>query len=480
VSRRGVERGGLALCVAVALGLWLAYPVAPTFDSMWSLLWGREILHGGLPSFRTDRGPTEHPLWILISMLLVPLGDTGAPRALTLIGVLGLVAMLAGLYRLGRASFGAAAGAVAVVLMASRLDFGFWAALGFVDVPYLALLAWAAALEAERPRRGGIVWVLLGLAGLLRPEAWLFAGAYAAWTAWPRRRRIAAWARAGAYVAVPVALWALADLVVTGNPAYSFTMSTDHAAELGRSRGLLDLPASTLSSAEEVVKPPVLLLAAAGLLAAIVMRHRIRLRVPVATLLVGLAGFLVVSATGFSVIPRYFATPAVPLVLLAAFAFTGWTALPRGRGRAAWSAAALVTIVGGAGWQLSRFDPAKVTEELQYRKGVVRALSAALDAPAAHDGRRCGPTSVPNHLLQPYALWHLDLPVGSVVARTDPKLGRPGRGVALLTLTRRLNHHPAFGPLNPRLRDPVTVLLPPDGFGRAAITPLLATYVLCP
>jgi len=479
VSRRGLEGGGLALLTAAALALWLVHPVAPTFDSMWSLIWGREILQGGRPSFQTDRGPTEHPLWVAVSVLLVPLGETGAMRAVTLIGVLGLVAVLAGLYRLGRASFGAAAGAAAVVLLASRLDFGFWAALGFVDVPYLALLVWAAALEAERPRRGGVVWVLLALAGLLRPEAWLFAGAYAAWTAWPRRRHVAAWARAAAYVAVPVVLWSLTDLVVTGNPAYSFTMSTDHAAELGRSRGLLDLPASTLSSAEEVVKRPVLLLAGAGLLAAIVMRDRIRLRVPVAALLVGLAGFLVVSATGFSVIPRYFATPALPLVLLAAFAVTGWTTLPRGRGRAAWSAVALVTIVVGGAWQVSRFDPAKVVEELEYREDVVRGLSAALDAPAARDGRRCGPTSVPNHLLQPYALWHLDLPVGSVVARTDAELGRPGRGVALLTLSGRLNHHPAFGPLNPRLRDPATVLLPPHGFERAAFTPLLATYVRC-
>lgn len=479
MKRRGLELGGLALLTGAALALWLAYPVAPTFDTMWSLIWGRELLHGGPPSFETDRGPTQHPLWVATSLLLVPLGDSGAPRALTLIGVLGLVAVLAGLYRLGRASFGAATGAVAVVLLASRLDFGFWAVLGFVDVPYLALLVWAAALEAERPRRGGIVWVLLGMAGLLRPEAWMFAGAYAAWTAWPQRRHVTAWARAGVFAAVPVALWALTDLLVTGNPAYSFTMSTDHAAELGRSRGLLDLPASTLSSAREVVKPPVLLLAAAGLLAAIAMRDRIRMGVPLATLLVGLAGFLVVSASGFSVIPRYFATPALPLVLLAAFALTGWTMLPHSRGRAAWAAAALVTIFGGGSWQVSRFDPAKVAEDLRYREKVVRALSAALDAPAAREGRRCGPTSVPNHLLQPYALWHLDFPVGSVVARTDAELGRPGRGVALLTLTGRLNRHPAFGPLNPRLRDPIAVLQPPAGFGRAAFAPLLATYVRC-
>ncbi|MCW3024357.1 MAG: hypothetical protein JWR30_3679, partial [Conexibacter sp.] len=32
-----------------------------------------------------------------------------------------------------------------------------------------------------RPRRGGIVWVLLACAGLLRPEAWLLIGLYFLW-----------------------------------------------------------------------------------------------------------------------------------------------------------------------------------------------------------------------------------------------------------------------------------------------------------
>jgi hypothetical protein len=38
----------------------------------------------------------------------------------------------------------------------------------------VAFVVWAAVLEARRPRRGTAVLVLLGLAGLLRPEAWLF------------------------------------------------------------------------------------------------------------------------------------------------------------------------------------------------------------------------------------------------------------------------------------------------------------------
>ena len=42
----------------------------------------------------------------------------------------------------------------------------------------MALVVWAATLEATRPRRGVPVLVLLALAGMLRPEAWFLAAMY--------------------------------------------------------------------------------------------------------------------------------------------------------------------------------------------------------------------------------------------------------------------------------------------------------------
>ena len=71
--------------------------------------------------------------------------------------------------------------------------------------------------------------------------------------------------------------------------------------------------------------------------------------------------------------------------------------------------------------------------------------------------------------------------IDAVVARTDDRRARPGRGVALLTLTTRLNRHPAFGVLNPRLADSAMTLLPPPGFVRSAIpTPRFSVYTRCP
>ena len=53
---------------------------------------------------------------------------------------------------------------------------------GGADLPALALVAWAAVVELERPRRApALVLALLALAGLLRPEAWLLSLAYLAW-----------------------------------------------------------------------------------------------------------------------------------------------------------------------------------------------------------------------------------------------------------------------------------------------------------
>ena len=54
-----------------------------------------------------------------------------------------------------------------------------------IDIPFLALVLAAMIAEARHPRSGYAVPVLLGLAGLLRPEAWLLAVAWAAWACRP-------------------------------------------------------------------------------------------------------------------------------------------------------------------------------------------------------------------------------------------------------------------------------------------------------
>ena len=72
-----------------------------------------------------------------------------------------LVVLATGMYRLGRAAFTPVIGLIAAALLLTRFDFPFLAARAYIDIPYLALVVWAAALEVERPRRGMPVLVLL-------------------------------------------------------------------------------------------------------------------------------------------------------------------------------------------------------------------------------------------------------------------------------------------------------------------------------
>ena len=65
-----------ALALATFAG-FLVYPTYPNYDSYYSLLWGREVLHGQLPSFDAYRAPTEHPLAVAFGAVLSLLGRGG-------------------------------------------------------------------------------------------------------------------------------------------------------------------------------------------------------------------------------------------------------------------------------------------------------------------------------------------------------------------------------------------------------------------
>ena len=57
------------LCVGFAIGFFV-FPTYPVYDSYYSLLWGRDLLHGDPLVFEGFRYPTEHPLAIAAGALL--------------------------------------------------------------------------------------------------------------------------------------------------------------------------------------------------------------------------------------------------------------------------------------------------------------------------------------------------------------------------------------------------------------------------
>ena len=405
------------LTLTTLLG-FVVYPTYPNYDSYYSLIWGREVAHLHVPSFEAYRGPTEHPLAIAFGAVLSLLGRS-ADRVLVGLTLVSFLVLVWGVYRLGRVAFTPLVGGIAAALLVTRFDFPFLAARGYIDIPYLALVIWAAVLEAERPRRGAAVLVLLAAAGTMRPEAWILIALYYLWVAWP-----ADWptrARYAALAAVGPALWMGVDAAVTGDPLWSIHHTTGLAEELGRSRTLSQIPSAIPFFLNQIVKLPVLIGGGAGLVLALWIAPR-RVAMPLTLLVTGLGTFVLVGLAGLSVIERYLIVPSLGLLIFAAVAVGGWTMLVPGTAlRRIWALGAVAIVVFGVVFTATHVKLSNFFTELRFRGDSHAALVRTLDDPKLRAGLRCGPLSVPNHKLIPDTRWLLDLPRGRVVARTDKR-----------------------------------------------------------
>jgi hypothetical protein len=457
------------LCVATAIGFFV-YPTYPNYDSYYSLLWGREILDLQLPGFEGFRVPTEHPLAIAVSAVvgLFPSGD----RLFIALILASFLWLIWGVYRLGRTAFTPLVGGVAAALTLTRLDFGFLAARGYIDIPYMAIVVWAAALEAARPRRGVPVLLLLAAAGLLRPEAWVLSGLYWLWVAWR-----ASWGQRLLYAALaaigPV-VWAVTDLIVTGDPLFSLLHTSSSAEDLGRQRTLSELPTAIPEFFNALVKLPVALAALVGLGLALTIAPR-RSAMPLALLLSGIVTFALIGLAGASVIERYLAIAAVALLIFAAVAFAGFTMLRRGTARTAWMLASVALIVFGVVFTATRVRLDYFDSELSFRGAAHDDLVRVLESPEVRRGLRCGPLSLPNHKLVPDSRWILDLPADRVIPRADPDAPRPRRGVALVVTSRFAIFKHAWS----NDKDPPRIELPPPGWRRIVTSDFYAAYAKC-
>ncbi|HEX5908929.1 MAG TPA: hypothetical protein VFY44_00455, partial [Thermoleophilaceae bacterium] len=288
----------------------------------------------------SELAPSPHPLANAVAALASPAGGdaTGVLEVLGFLS-LGLVGWVA--FRLGRELFSAAVGAVfaAVLLTAPPLvDATLQAGL---DVPFLGLVLWAMALEAQERGRAGPL-VVLAVAGLLRPEAWLLAAVLVAVRA-PGldRRRLAGSVALAA--AAPV-VWVVSDLIATGDPLHSL-----HATRtLG---GLIGAPAGTGEAVGQAPRflrfflaDPVVWAGLAGLPLALWLRYREAL-LPAAVLALGVGALAVLGVFGVPLSYRYGIVPAAMVALFAAVAVVGWTAMPRGAARSRWRAAGAAGVV---------------------------------------------------------------------------------------------------------------------------------------
>jgi hypothetical protein len=413
------------LCVGALVG-YFALPTYPTYDSFYALLWGRDLLHLHLPDFKVYRGPTEHPLAIAFGMLCSVFGQGGA-RLMVLGSIASFVALVAGVYRLGRICFGPVVGMFAALLMLSRFFDENLAAQGYLDISYVALIVWAVALEVEKPRRGRIVFLALAAAGLLRPDAWVLSGVYWLWCIWPAGTgdRISTGKLLG-YLGLAVIaplIWFGTDAVVTGNPLYSLHSTAGLARELGRTRGISSTIALVWTYSVRIDKLPVVLGGLIGVSLASWLHPR-RVAIPLAVLVLLVFVFVAEGAVGASVIDRYLMGAGAVLVVFCAVALGGWAMLePGSKLRRAWMIAAAALILYGGVSAATTLSLSSLRTTLAYHEDFHKGLAFALANPAVKaELKRCPLLSLPNNKLIPDARWILDS-VGqrNIIARSQAR-----------------------------------------------------------
>ena len=106
-------------------------------------------------------------------------------------------------------------------LLLTRFDYPFLAARGYIDIPYMALVVWAATLEATRPRRGMPVLMLLALRrACCAPRRGSWPRCTGVWVAWK-----ATWRERFLFAALaahrPAGLGRRSTSLVTGDPLFS-------------------------------------------------------------------------------------------------------------------------------------------------------------------------------------------------------------------------------------------------------------------
>jgi hypothetical protein len=421
--RRALPGFGVAVAVAALVRLVYA-PWYGNYDVRYALLWARDVLHGHTPDYEAAFAPTPHPLSITWSVLGLPFGDHGG-SVMVLLALVGLGALVWIVFRLGGELFSPWVGAVAAVVVLTRPAIVRDALLGYQDVPFAALIIGAVLLEARRPRRGTAVLVVLGLAGLLRPEAWVLSGLYVLylWRDAAPRDRI----RLVALAAAAPLIWAFTDLLVTGDPLHSLHGTADLAEEAGRRRKVTQVPRWSAQYLGFTLREPLIAGVPIGLLFA--WRHRRReATLPVAVVVAMLAVFAVGPIFGLPLIGRYVRTPAELLTLFFGLAVCGWMLLPTGRERTRWTWVAGFCVV-----LFAVFIPKNVSLLRGLHTRVVRegAFYRTMRAAAESDRvratfSRCAPLSAADHRPVPYLRYWLHGAPGTVTTvekHSDP-LGR--------------------------------------------------------
>ena len=124
------------------------------YDTLYALTWGGQLARGGTPAYDVPIAPTPHPLVELLGVVLSPLGPRAVEDVTVWLGFLALAGCGWVVYRLGSLWFGRAAGALAALILLTRVPMLSYGVRAYVDMPYLLLVLCAVLVEVAPARAG--------------------------------------------------------------------------------------------------------------------------------------------------------------------------------------------------------------------------------------------------------------------------------------------------------------------------------------
>jgi hypothetical protein len=484
--------------------LLLLFPLGfPNYDTIYALVWGREMADGLSPDRGAALAPTPHPLAELFGLVTTPFGNGAIDLTMGVAYLsLGLIGYL--VYRLSSLWFDRPIGAVATLIVLTRAPFLSNGLRAYIDLPYIALCLGALVLETKRPRAGWPVLALLALAGLLRPEAWLFSIAYLIYllvspskaSATPggadprnpsrqdpserearapldradtqsaglirpalgRSRGALAYPHgavlAGLALSGPL-LWALFDWITAGTPTYSFTGTRETVDELARQTGPVDLVLYGPRRLGEVLQWPGMVGALGGIVLGLAFLRR-RSTIGVAAAALALAAFAVLACAGLAILPRYTMLAAAVLAVFVALALLGWRLLDNDHPwRRAWQGFAAFVVLMFLIWGPNQYDLLhRVDADLTNQSRIEGDLTDLANS-GAFAVPLCGPIAVPNHRAVPRLAFNLDIRPTQMVSASEE--GVPRHGYFVDPATPFVIHNFILDPGDPtrfRLADP--------------------------
>jgi hypothetical protein len=482
------------------------------YDTLYALAWGGQLARGETPQYGIPIAPTPHPLIEALGVILSPLSPHAIEGVTVALGFLALSASGWVLYRLGSLWFGRAAGGLAALILLTRVPVLSYGVRAYVDIPYLMLVLSALLVETRRRRAGAPVLVLLALAGLLRPEAWVFSGLYWLYLVLPTlpsarpwvltrtrarskpsvdtpsqpgieveessrpltltrrltRRRVVCLALLA--VAAPL-VWVCSDWLVTGHPLWSLTNTRHTASTLARITGIANVPQYIPRRIGEILSPAVLLGAAlGGVLSLWLLPRRARLGAVVGVLSVVV--FAAFAGAGLPINTRYAFLPSAILCLFCGAGAFGWTRLPREDPRRPWwlAGGAIVLLALLVSIPSQYHSANRELSKLAKQESIQNDLLALVKDGAIT--RRCEPVGVPNHAPIPLLALYLQTNPRQIVSAEASQISH---GAYVDPASKEVEEDYVLDPHDPHL----TVNVPP-GFTESHANRSWFIFAHCP